>query len=352
MKIIHLVSSLNVGGSERFVIDLSRAQIKSGKSVVIYSLGSNDDELISRGECNGLSISLLSKRNPLSLLWFVFSLIRCDIIHLHSPHALSAVYTILRIFAKRKIAYTRHGAGLFDSNSWKTLHHKAAKLFKALAFVSEEAKAVFERVNPNVKLRGKVIDNGVNIPENRRTKKTYQGGVISIGSVGRMVELKYQQHLIRAIARLDKGTLEKVHVNFFGDGEDRQKLEKLALELDLGNIITFHGVVTDRSHIYQSIDVLCVTSETEGLSLAIIEAMSFNIPTIATNVGGNPTLVKPGENGWLYEFGQVDALSDILQNIVISTDSIDEFGSQASAFIADNYSIDNSEKQYQHLYAD
>ena len=106
-------------------------------------------------------------------------------------------------------------------------------------------------------------------------------------SVGRLVPLKGQQFLLEAIAALPETERQRISVQIFGDGPDRERLEAIAGNTLKDIPVVFHGNVMDREEIYRQIDVLAVTSRTEGLSLAIMEAMARQIPVIATAVGGN-----------------------------------------------------------------
>jgi glycosyltransferase involved in cell wall biosynthesis len=225
MKVIHLVTSLNVGGAERFVLDLSRAQTSVGKNVSIFAMGTANDELIAKGACDGLDVRIINKHSPISLISFVLLLLRCDVIHIHSPYAYKALFPILRRLASGNVVYTRHGAGRFDSEEWRQFHFNAQKHLRALAFVSSEAKAVFEEVNSKVTVNGQVIDNGVIVPSKAELDIDPTRSTLSIGSVGRMVKLKYQRHLIEAVAMLEDNIRNKLSVHFFGDGEDREMLE-------------------------------------------------------------------------------------------------------------------------------
>ena len=114
--------------------------------------------------------------------------------------------------------------------------------------------------------------------------------------------------------------------------------------------ITFHGLVTERDVIYKAIDVLVMTSETEGLSLAIMEAMAHSIPVIATDVGGNSTLVDDGESGWLFDYDDHKTLAGIIENIVKNAQQITQRGSAGRRFIEQNYSIDVTADAYAKLY--
>jgi glycosyltransferase involved in cell wall biosynthesis len=347
---VHIVTSLNVGGSERFVIDLTREQVANNMSVSILSLGKQSDKLYALGECDGLNVKIIRKRSPVDLYALLTELISCDIVHLHSPFALKVILPVMRLIRKRKIIYTRHGAGRFDTPEWMKLHAQSSKYIKAITFVSEEAKTVFTDVNPTIGNDLFTIDNGVKVPDSLSDYSSPNQSALAIGSVGRMVELKYQKDLLKAASDLSSQQSSGLKLHFFGDGPEKQNLVELTNHLSLTDIATFHGMISDRSKMYTAIDVLCVTSETEGLSLAIIEAMSHGIPVIASDVGGNAKLVKPNETGWLYDFNDIETLTKIISSLRKCPEKIELYGQEAKRFIAHNFSITTAAKRYAALY--
>ena len=109
-------------------------------------------------------------------------------------------------------------------------------------------------------------------------------------------------------------------------------------------------MVNDREEIYANIDALVVCSETEGLSMVIIEAMANKIPVIATNVGGNPKLVLDQKTGWLFDYDDNKKLAVILANIVQDKTVLNPIGLAAFNYISANFAIESSAKKYLALY--
>src|SRR5690606_23459137 len=127
-----------------------------------------------------------------------------------------------------------------------------------------------------------VIENGVYIPESSEIKVREP---IRFGSVGRMVQLKGQHFLLRAFKEIDRKLAPLNHpyeLHFFGSGPEERSLKAAAEASESNSSIYFHGTVIDREKIYSRIDVLIVSSVTEGLSLVIMEAMARGICVIAT----------------------------------------------------------------------
>ena len=121
-----------------------------------------------------------------------------------------------------------------------------------------------------------------------------------IVSCSNLVELKRVNLIIEALSRM-QGNIQWTH---FGDGKCAESLKRMANEM-LGNNIdyTFRGAISNESLMkeYQSMDInlFLNVSEYEGVPVSIMEAMSFGIPVIATNVGGTSEIVQDQYNGKL-----------------------------------------------------
>lgn len=135
-----------------------------------------------------------------------------------------------------------------------------------------------------------------------------------VGLVANFRPLKRQADLVEALARLGDG-LSDVHGLFLGEYDDSEVRARAAA---LG--------LADRVHVLRpgpavvpilralAVGVLC--SESEGLSNAILEYMASGLPVVASDVGGTPDLVVPGETGYLYPAGDVEALTEALRTVL------------------------------------
>lgn len=347
LKIAHVVGSLNVGGAERFVIDLCRTQKQSGDKPMIISLGQPGEQL--EAECVARNINFFSSQRStiFKLIQVFISLKNMDVVHVHSPHALKFLQSVICFF-KGKIIYTRHGAAPLKAEHWKKLHIKIEPFFNAITFVSQEGMENFKKHHYLSDVPHSVIDNGVIIePINTIVQKNNK---LRLGSVGRMIPLKSQLSLLKAVKLLDITLQDQVELHFFGDGECLDSLIAFQNKFIPNLSVTFHGMVNDREKIYSNIDTLVVCSETEGLSMVIIEAMANNIPVIATNVGGNPRLVKHDKTGWLFDYDDDKTLSEQILNLIDNRSLVAEIGANALTYITDNFSIESSAKKYAELY--
>ncbi|TWX67644.1 glycosyltransferase family 4 protein [Colwellia sp. C1TZA3] len=346
-KVAHIIGSLKIGGAERFIIDLSIAQKKLNIQAAIISLGSPTDDLVGTCHINNIPVASYASNSYIKLCRVFIVLLKFDVIHVHSPHALKYLSLFLP-FLRKKVVYTRHGASPYSSAPWLKFHKKIKKSISAVTFVSQEGKDNFHQSHGWENVTSLVVDNGVLIEAVNKTPA--KDGVLRIGSVGRVIPLKNQIGLLKAVQRLTPAAQRNVEIHFFGDGRSLAELKTFYKDKTPDLAVTFHGMVNDRELIYSSLDLLVVASETEGLSMVIIEAMANSIPVIATNVGGNPRLVKHHKTGWLFEYDDDKTLAEQILNLIDNRHLVDEIGAQALSYITDNFSIESSAKKYAELY--
>nr|WP_246454866.1 glycosyltransferase family 4 protein [Thalassotalea piscium] len=177
------------------------------------------------------------------------------------------------------------------------------------------------------------------------TTKT-QSEKFRIAHVGRFVHLKAQHHIIQAIGLLAEDIQKQLKLFFYGTGDLLEKNKNLAKELIPNVDVAFMGFVTDRNKIYENTDCLVVASETEGLSLAIIEALASGTPTIASKVGGNPELIRDNINGLLFDYSNIEKLAELIELMINNKALYEQFSNNSIALFESNFSIERCTKKY------
>jgi glycosyltransferase involved in cell wall biosynthesis len=147
-----------------------------------------------------------------------------------------------------------------------------------------------------------------------------------IGTVGNLRRLKNHAIFIRAVAQLLpefpnlKGMI--VGQSLPSEPGEWDRLQKLISDLNLDAHVMLVGFRDDVTQLMPRFSVFCLTSDTEGTSNAILEAMSASRPVVATRVGGIQDIVQDGISGYLVEPGDVvgfsNAIGRILSNPVLA----------------------------------
>lgn len=320
MRTLHVVSSLNVGGAERFVIDLATQQKNAlAMTVGVLSMGKDNEPLESEVLSSDIKLHLSTDVFKIGAILSDY-----DVVHIHSSYCLLRVL-IATFFKPIKVVYTRHNETVHQGLKWRIIYFLANIRLNKMIFVAEKAKQNYLAKYPQYHKKALTILNGV-LPINKNPIKSE---TFKLGHVGRFVPLKSQHVLIEAVSYLSAEVQPKVELSFYGTGELMAHNKDLAKKLIPNTHVNFHGFETNRDIIFQSFDALIVTSETEGLSLAILEAFASSTPVIASNVGGNPELVVDKNNGFLYEYADSKTLAKCIEELLINPELYQAFSKKS-----------------------
>jgi glycosyltransferase involved in cell wall biosynthesis len=176
-----------------------------------------------------------------------------------------------------------------------------------------------------------------------------RAGIVRVGMIARMNDaVKNHAAFLRAAARVAK---ESPNVEFLlvGDGPLRAGLESMAGELGITGKVTFAGERHDIPAMLASMDVSVLISASESLSNAILESMGAGVPVIATSVGGNPELVRDGENGLLIAGGGEEQLVKAILQLAGDANLRRSLGEHGREF-ARSFHIEVICRRYEDLY--
>ena len=257
---------------------------------------------------------------------------KIDAIHAHWIVPQGFVAAVIRKFTGIPYIVTAHAGDVFPlKNRFLKWFGKTALRSCFYCTVNSNAtkQAVVEVANiPNVDVIPMGVDLKAFSPSKKSSSIRKRLGINGpfILTVGRMAEKKGFKYLIAAMPKILK-RLPKAKLVLIGDGPDKEMLERLANELNLGSNVVFAGKVTHKEleRWYPTADVFVlpsiVTSEgdTEGLGVVFLEAIASGTPIIGSNVGGIPDIIKHNKTGLLAPQNDTDALADAI--IKVLTDS-------------------------------
>ncbi|MDI6780493.1 MAG: glycosyltransferase [bacterium] len=204
----------------------------------------------------------------------------------------------------------------------------------------------------------KVILNGVDIEKfsflaEKRTRKRQELGIaedrLVVGTVGRLEAVKNQRMLIQAMPELLKKFPDVMTV-IIGDGILKAELINMAKELGLSEHILFPGVRNDVAEILSAMDLFIISSLTEGICNAILEAMSCGLPVIATDVGGNPEIVLDGKTGLLVALSDMVGFVAAIEDLLGNKEKRKEYGRNGQEMVEQRFSLQRMVREYESLY--
>ena len=163
-----------------------------------------------------------------------------------------------------------------------------------------------------------VIYNGVSVDDffPDASQQPHDKFVITLGAT-RITARKGIEYLIRAIAKL-ASKYPQVLLEIMGDGNDRERLEGIVRELHLENSVRFLGRIPreETRPYYQRAHLFVLPSLNEGMSNAMLEALSSGLPIVTTATGGAKELLEEGVNGYMVKMKDVDDLVEKLERLI------------------------------------
>lgn len=292
----------------------------------------------------GYSLALASK------LAEVIKSYKLDMIHVHYavPNAVSAYLAKKICNDSVKVVTTLHGTDSYlvgRHPSYKEVTQFSMQQSDALTTVSEYLK---ERTMIEFNISGeiKVISNFVDPQEFMRLKKDREQKIVCHSSNFRPI--KRIPDIIKAFRIVSKEINCKLLL--IGDGPERPKAEKLAKDLGISNRVHFLGNVKIVQEILGKSDLFLLPSEDESFGLAALEAMSCEVPVVASNTGGLKELITHGVDGYLIKVGDVEALAEYSLKTLRDQKLQEELGNNARQKVLKRYTPNKIVPRYENLY--
>ncbi len=159
-----------------------------------------------------------------------------------------------------------------------------------------------------------------------------------VGVVAKLSPVKGHGRFLEAAAFILKAAGD-VRFLIVGDGSERARLEREAGELGLSGKVHFIGVRDDVPAVLKLMDVLVLSSLSEGSPNVVLEGMAAGVPVVAMRVGGVPEVVEDGVSGFLVDPGDALGLSNAVLRLLNDADGAREMGRKGRAIAVENYDI-------------
>lgn len=290
---------------------------------------------------------------------------RVDIAHCHGFKAGLAGRLAALLAGVPYVVMTLHNSIVFSSRGsiWKRYVYATGEW--ALSRFTDRYIAVSGDLAGEITARSRVspgkitvIYNGINdfqlgfLPDRGYLERTtgVPAGHKVVGTVARLAPQKAVGDFIKAASILSR--LERVSFLVVGDGPLREELERESRGLGLSGRLFFAGERRDVHRIMPCLDVFVLTSLSEGLPLALLEAMGCGCPVVATRVGGVPEVVCDGVSGLLSEPGDVPGIARSIEMLICSREKSRQMGEEGKKRLAESFTAGKMAGATERLYAD
>jgi glycosyltransferase involved in cell wall biosynthesis len=361
LKILHVSHSLNTGGLERIILEMVRCGPEHGFSCAVATLGQGGD-LADQVEDLGGQWFRLAKRDGLDWpagprLARLAKRWRADVLHAHNEGA--GLYAGLAgRMGSRPAICTRHGLSFGAGPRGAWLRRAAGLLCRRTVCVGRDVMRFAHEEDRLPASRLALIYNGVDTQVFQPDSEARQHWRKELGigadesaiiSVGRLAPEKDYSLLLEATAHL-QSTQPGVKLILVGGGPQRTELESKASSLGLRGRVLFLGARREVPGLLNAADLFALSSITEGIPMALLEAMACALPVAALDVGGVPEVVEEGRCGLLVSGRSPADLAGAMGRMMAGSRAAREMGLAARARVLERFSLEAMLNAYANLY--
>ncbi|MDF2694675.1 MAG: hypothetical protein K0S65_3058 [Labilithrix sp.] len=323
LGIAHVLSSFGMGGQERVALDLAAEQVRRGHRVIAVSIAPLPHGMLAEAfTAKGIAVHSVPKGrgvDPRVALGLARLLRRerIDVVHTHNPQPLVYGATAGRL-TRTGVVHTKHGVNP-DAGRKLWLRRATGHLAHAYVAVSDATAEVARKNHECFPSRLSIIRNGIDLdayrpdPDARQAVRAELGipeDAWVFGTVGRVSVEKDHALLVRAAGPL---LGERTRLVIVGDGAEMDRVRAEARRFEPWIVLA--GMRRDAPRLLAAFDAFVLSSRTEGLPIALLEAMATGLPIVSTEVGGVGEVTEHGGSAILVPPNDEAALSRALAEV-------------------------------------
>lgn len=336
MKIIFVIPNMTGGGTERVISLLSDAYIRMGFEVAIMQFAGYEHAYQLNDKVEDFSVAPQSNGNPVIMLKRLITMRKYfhqnPDSHIFAFCVMGAVFSVITTWGmKRNILVAERNSP--DSCHVKTLRNWAYKHAARITFQTPDGIAYFPKW---ITGKAMVIPNPVDssMPPRYTGVRSHR-----IVTVGRLHKQKNHALLLEAFADFSQ-QFPDYELHIYGQGELEQPLKAQAEQLHISKKVVWHGFCSDVREKIRDAAIFVLSSDYEGISNSMLEALSMGIPTISTDcpIGGARIYISPEKSGILVPVRDKKAMVEAMLRIASDEDLAERLSVNASR-IKEQYSV-------------
>jgi len=340
LRVLHTIGEMGTGGAESLVVELVQGGPAVGWHSEVASAGGRREADLLQVEGTRLHAVPLSRRRPDGLARAVAATRRAilaadpDVVLAHNVGVTAASWLALRLLRHRApLATVFHGVAATDYRTSARLLSRAPAAVVTVSGTIRD-RLVDAGLGPRPPI---VIPNAVTAPPlpDRAAARRELGldpGAPVVLCAARLVDQKRQDVLLRAWTAVRPPAV----LLLAGDGPNRAAIEQLRDELGLGDRVRVLGTRTDMPRLLAAADVCTLSSDWEGLPVALLEAMAAGRPVVATAVDGVVEALGHG-GGLMVPPGDPAALGAALDGLLADPSAVRAAGQRAAQVVATHF---------------
>ncbi len=363
IKVLEVIRQGQIGGGESHLLDLVAFLDKEQFEPVCLAF--TPGEMINRLEAMGIRCFVIDtlKAFDLKIQRQIVELMQREQIQLVHAHGSRAASNMVWPARKLRvpIIYTVHGWSFHDDQSWlvRTLRQWSEKLICSMAnrviCVSQSnAETGSERFGLKEAV---VIENGINLvrfnPDGQfnelRSKFGFSEDDFVVGFIARCTKQKAPLDFLEAV-RLAHEQNPKVKGLFVGEGDMDAEVDAYIAAHQMNEYIYRSPFRTDVPDLLHCINVYCLPSLWEGLSIALLEAMAMGKAIVATPTDGTKEVIFDEDNGLLIPYSQPQTLADAILRLYTDKTLYNQCGQHARQFVVERFNAERVSSAVAEIY--
>lgn len=359
IRVLHLIETGGPGGAERMLLGMTRHLDSSFHSTVgLVKPGWLENQVQESG-CAHVRIQG-DDWGDFGRIRHLAQVVRASaiqVIHAHEFYMNVLGAAVSRMTGAPLIS-TVHGKNYYpDKRRRQLLYRWVASTAASVVTVSEDLKSFFCRTTGVAASRVTVVPNGIDtavwLPVQPdavlRTDCGIPADAVVAGAIGNLYPVKRHIDLVRALPRI-KAACPNIHVVILGRGDQQDTLEREADSLGVADRLHLVGFQENTRPWLNLMDCYVMPSESEGMPLSLLEAMSAQLPVVVTAVGGMPEVVTNEESGWLVPAHRPEALAKTIVHVLTHLSEARAVAVRGRARIEAKFSADAMARMYGTLY--
>lgn len=362
MRILYLMFSYTVGGTERLVTDICNDLVLKKNEVYLYIVNDLiDDTMIQKVNPKvhikryGRTVGSKDKLKVLFELARYIKKEKIDIVHCNALNTPELLLVTKIIAPHVKVVYTIHGMNQYGQLNKLKIRYRNIICDQIIAISESVKKDIINAGAMSKKVT--VVYNAIDfkrIDNNLPQTHTFDKNKVVIGNVARFEpEIKGQDILLDAMGKLIKlypqikclfaGAPDKGHYDQYVSLKER-------MEKKYPNNISFMGNIDDVAGFLKKIDIFVLPSRFEGFGLSLVEAMSMGVPCVASKLAGPEEVLEYGKRGSLFEAENSNELVSKIEYVIENYSEEKCKAQENRSYVRNKYDIRNMTKQLISIY--
>jgi len=353
-SILHVITTVDLGGAEKQLLTLAACQSEAGFKVEVIFLKDKPallEEFLKLGVKVDLDFAQLGFFKQCLKLKGRESQENC-VVHAHLPRAELVCALALK---PKSFIVTRHNSEAFFPKGPALLSKLLSRFVLKRSFASISiSKAVAKYLKISGEMSGKQNNHVIyyGITETSVSPRSNLGvvsGPIQVGTVSRLVPQKNIPLLLGALKELNSQESPKFNLTIVGSGPLKAELQSLLADLGIEELVTWKSQLQDVLPFYRSLNVFVFPSDYEGFGLVLLEAMSQGIPVIARRISAIPEVMGEEHPGLIDSVSPVD-LALKIRTLTSDQDALRScLNYQAQRLL--EFPIEKSQREHERLYS-